>query len=158
MKENNHLPVFGVGPYLIFPIAIVTIIAVSFSFYGIIPYYSIKELNNIIMMLGAILIIFGAVFWLSAVVNSKVTENIKENKLVTTGIYAYVRHPIYSAFLYAITGLIFLSTNVLLFIFPVIYWLILTEAMKRTEERWLLVKFGDDYLDYEKKVNRFISR
>lgn len=158
MKENNHLPVFGVGPYLIFPFAIVTLIAISLSFNGLIPYYSVNELKNIMIMIGAILIVLGGALWSLAVVKSRVTKNIKENKLVTTGIYAYVRHPIYAAFLYAITGLILISTNVLLFVLPVIYWLILTEAMKRTEEKWLFDKFGSDYLVYAKKVNRFIPK
>ena len=49
-----------------------------------------------------------------------------------------------------------LSSNLYLFIFPVIFWYYLTVAMIRTEEKWLKEKFGSDYLDYAKKVSRFV--
>ena len=82
----------------------------------------------------------------------------RNNHLVTTGIYGIVRHPIYAAFLYAITGLIFIANNLILIILPVIYWLILSLAMIKTEEKWLIDLYGDDYLNYSKKVNRFIPK
>ena len=78
--------------------------------------------------------------------------------LVTTGIYAYLRHPIYAAFFYIATGLILITQNIILFILPVIFWAFLTVAMIKTEEKWLIGKFGNDYIDYSKKVNRFIPK
>lgn len=33
---------------------------------------------------------------------------------------------------------------------------VLTVVLKRTEERWLLEKFGDEYACYCKRVNRII--
>lgn len=110
------------------------------------------------LILGVILIIAGAIFWISAVLNSDIQKNIRNNHLVTTGIYAIVRNPIYAAFLYAITGLILISNNLLLLVLPIIYWQIMAWTMKRTEEKWLIDLYGDDYLDYSKKVNRFIPK
>lgn len=78
--------------------------------------------------------------------------------MVTTGIYAYVRHPIYAAFFYISMGLILISQNIILFILPVIFWAFLTVAMIRTEEKWLIDRYGDDYIEYSKKVNRFIPK
>ncbi len=158
MEENNHLPEFGVGPFLIAPIIIVTVIAIILSFLKIIPVYSIKEINFILNVLGAFLIILGAIFWISAVRKSDIDDNIRQNNLVTTGIYGYVRHPIYAAFLYAVTGLILISNNLLLFVLPVVYWIILTIAMIKTEEKWLFDLYGKDYEDYSKRVNRFIPK
>lgn len=156
MNENNHLPVFGVGPYLIFSIMAITVLTITLSYYNIIPRYQSNQI--ILNILGAALILAGAIFWLSAVRNSKIDKNIKENRLVTSGIYGIVRHPIYAAFLYAVTGVIFIANNVILLVLPVLYWLMLTVVMINTEEKWLVELYGDDYLNYSKKVNRFIPK
>lgn len=156
MNENSHLPVFGVGPYLIFSIIAITISAIALTYYNIMP--TIQSNQIILTVIGVILIAAGALFWLSAVKNSEIDKNIKQNKLVTSGIYGIVRHPIYAAFLYAVTGLIFIANNLILLVLPVLYWLILTVVMKNTEEKWLSELYGDDYLNYSKKVNRFIPK
>lgn len=156
MSENNHLPVFGVGPYLIFSIFAITISAIALTYYNIVP--TIQSNQIILTVIGVILIAAGTLFWLSAVKNSEIDKNIKQNKLVTSGIYGIVRHPIYAAFLYALTGLIFIANNLILLVLPVIYWLILTVTMKNTVEKWLTELYGDDYLNYSKKVNRFIPK
>lgn len=156
MEENNHLPVFGIGPYLIGLIAAMSILAIFLSLNKAVPNYP----SNMIIMaiIGLILIVFGAIFWASAVLKSRIDDSIRNNQLVTTGIYGIVRHPIYAAFLYAITGLIFIANNLILLILPLIYWLILSLAMTKTEEKWLIDLYGDDYLNYSKKVNRFIPK
>ena len=46
-----------------------------------------------------------------AVLKLNIDDEIKSDRLVTTGIYGLVRHPIYAAFLYAVTGLILISNN-----------------------------------------------
>ena len=129
MDENN-LPTFGVGPYLVLTIGIITITSSIFSY----------------------------AFWIQAVLISKIDREVENNKLVTTGIYAYVRHPIYAAFFYIAIGLILISQNIILFILPVLFWAFLTVAMIKTEEKWLIEKFGEDYIDYSKKVNRFLPK
>lgn len=156
--DENHLPVFGIGPYLILIIGIITIISSICSYYHLIPVYKINELNMVFLILGVILIILGIVFWISAVLISKIDKEVENNNLVTTGIYAYVRHPIYAAFFYIAMGLILISQNIILFILPVIFWAFLTVAMIRTEEKWLIDRYGDDYIEYSKKVNRFIPK
>lgn len=156
MKENNHLPVFGIGPYLIGLIAAMSILSIFLSLNKAVPNY---PSNMIIMVIiGLILIVFGAIFWASAVLKSRIDDSIRNNQLVTTGIYGIVRHTIYAAFLYAITGLIFIANNLILLILPLIYWLILSLAMIKTEEKWLIDLYSDDYLNYSKKVNRFIPK
>ena len=155
---ENHLPVFGIGPYLILIIGIITITSSISSYYNLIPIYRINELNMVFSILGIILIILGVAFWISAVLISNITAEIESNKLVTTGIYSYVRHPIYAAFLYIAIGLILITQNILLFILPLFFWAFLTVAMKKTEEKWLAERYGDEYLAYSKKVNRFFPK
>ena len=155
--NENHLPTFGVGPYLVLTIGIITVTSSIFSYYHLIPVYKINELNMVFLIFGIILIISGIAFWIEAVLITKIDKEV-ENNIVTTGIYAYLRHPIYAAFFYIATGLILITQNIILFILPVIFWAFLTIAMIKTEEKWLIGKFGNDYIDYSKKVNRFIPK
>lgn len=156
MNENNHLPVFGVGPYLIGLILVITILGFVLSIHQVIPVF--KSNLFIFAVLGFFMIVTGTIFWLSANVSSRIDDNIKANQLVTAGIYSKVRHPIYAAFLYAITGSILLFDIVFLWFLQVVYWLILTVVIKNTEEKWLIEWYGDYYLLYCKKVNRFIPK
>lgn len=154
--KDSHLPVFGVGPYLIAPIVAISVIAVILTFYNMIPVFDLNQI--IITLIGIILIVLAIFVWISAVKKSDIDSNIVKNTLVTTGIYSKVRHPIYAAFLYGVTGLILISNNLYLFVLPVIYWAILSVAMKNTEEKWLIDLYGQDYINYSKKVNRFIPK
>ena len=156
MNEEEHMPIFGIGPFLVFPILLLSFISLIMSIYKKIPIFQIHELNYLFVIIGIILILAGIIIWLFAVIKSKITQEIIDNKLVKTGIYSYIRHPIYSAFLFISTGLIILSQNIFLFFLPILYWIILTIGMIKTEEKWLLEKFGEEYLEYSKKVNRFI--
>lgn len=156
MNDNNHLPVFGVGPYVIGLILVITILGFVLSIHYVLPVF--KSNLFILSVFGFLLIVIGTIFWLSANVSSNIDSNIKNNQLVTTGIYSKVRHPIYAAFLYAITGSILIFDNLFLLFLPVIYWLFLTVVIKYTEEKWLIEWYGDYYLLYSKKVNRFIPK
>jgi len=96
MNDNNHLPVFGVGPYVIGLILVITILGFVLSIHYVIPVF--KSNLFILSVFGFLLIVIGTIFWLSANVSSNIDSNIKNNQLVTTGIYSKVRHPIYAAF------------------------------------------------------------
>ena len=155
---EKHLPIFGVGPYLISSIVLITLFALALDYLKIIPIYTINPIKPIFVILGTILIIIGIVFWSLAVIKSRIGKSIRSNDLITSGIYGYVRHPIYAAFLYILTGIIVIYGNILLFILPLIFWAFLTIAMKKTEEEWLIDLYGDDYINYSKKVNGFIPK
>ncbi len=105
-------------------------------------------------VLGVILIASGIVMWLFAVVIGKVDKDIESGKLKTTGIYAVVRNPIYSVFLFVFTGILLFFTNLCLLSLPVLYYIYMTVLMICTEEKWLKEKFGAEYVSYCKKVNR----
>ena len=107
----------------------------------------------------AIMIAFtaaGIALWCAAVFGARIDIKIKSNRLATGGVYALVRNPIYSAFLFICTGVLLFCRNLyVLFLLP-LFWLYLTVFMKLTEEKWLTERFGDEYGAYCKRVNRFI--
>ena len=157
MVKNNHLPLYGVGPILIAPLIATAILGLILTNYKIIPKIEINILNSLITIFGILLIVIGIAVWIFSA-KSDIDENIKSNKLKTDGIYGIIRHPIYAAFLYASTGLVLMSTNIYLFILPVLYWIFLSVSLKNTEEKWLTDMYGNDYILYSKKVNRFIPK
>ncbi|WP_341349316.1 methyltransferase family protein [Pseudoramibacter alactolyticus] len=98
--------------------------------------------------------ILGVFIWIQAVVVSRVDDHIKKNYLTTTGIYAWVRHPIYAAFMILCTGVLLMVGNAWFLILPFVYWLFMTVLMKNTEEKWLRRLYGQEYEVYCERVNR----
>ena len=153
-EKSKTLPIYGVGPVYVISCLILTIIALILNCYKIIPI--LKFLDLFMIILGILFIIIGAILWLSAVLVTQIDRKIKDGELITTGIYSIVRNPIYSAFLFIFTGIIFLVNNIYLLALPITFWIYLTILLKLTEEKWLKDKFTDEYDRYSKNVNRVI--
>lgn len=155
MNKQNHMSYFGVGPIYVVVTFILTAIAV---YIGKMQYFSIGKIQIMkipLFILGIVLIVLGIVLWVQAVIISRIDKNITENKLLTTGAYAWVRNPIYSAFTIVYTGILCLQNNLILLVLPFIYWLFLSIIVKK-EETILEKIFGQEYLIYKSKVNRCI--
>jgi len=79
----------------------------------------------------------------------------KTTALVTTGIYAYIRHPLYSSLLLLAWGIFFkeLSLTRAALILVSTTFLI---ATARADEAECIRFFGDEYQEYMQKTKRFI--
>lgn len=73
--------------------------------------------------------------------------------LVDTGIYSIVRHPLYLGWLFMYFAIVFWSQHYLTIIIGGA-GVICVYLISRQEDQQLIKKFGDDYLDYMKKVPR----
>lgn len=156
VKEGQKLPLYGAGPYIVYGMAAVTAVGiVLFSYVFRIGTLS-APWTYIFRITGGFLIVFGAIVWFIGAMRSGMDENIAENKLKTDGIYAWVRNPMYSGWWFMITGISLMWVNVWILITPFINWLIMTIVLKRTEEKWLLDLYGDEYVKYLRRVNRCI--
>lgn len=80
----------------------------------------------------------------------------EEHQLITTGMYRWVRHPIYSAGILKALGIIFITQSILTtvvlacILFPALLYRI------HVEEDALIAIFGDQYLDYKKRVKALV--
>lgn len=156
MEDKKHLSQSGIGPAYVASILILTITALLLNWFEILPVFQIPEMVFLTKLLSVICVVAGVFLWFNAVVTMKITQHIRCNELVTTGAYAWVRNPIYAAFMLVMWGALLWSGNLLLLCFcPVYHWL-MTVMLKHTEEKWLTELYGKDYLDYCKKVNRCI--
>jgi protein-S-isoprenylcysteine O-methyltransferase Ste14 len=83
---------------------------------------------------------------------------MKEQVLITSGPYQFIRHPIYTAFILILGSALLISANW----FIGLAWLGMTvlEVASRIgfEESLMLEYFGDLYRDYMKKTGRLLPR
>ena len=154
MKEQEHLPVYGVGPLYVAAIAALTIAAVWMNNLPVFASGRLYGPRVPLLIAGILLIAAGIALWVYAVPISKIDDGIAENRLVTTGAYALVRNPIYSAAMLACTGVVLIIGNAWFFPLPLLYWIFMTVLMKATEEKWLKKLYGAEYEAYCKRVNR----
>ncbi|WP_366509083.1 methyltransferase [Ruminococcus sp.] len=96
------------------------------------------------------------VIWFIGAVQSSMDENIKENRLITTGIFTCVRNPVYSGWWILILGVSLLWHNILLVPVIIINWGIITIILKNTEGKWLHNLYVQEYEEFCKHVNRCI--
>ena len=154
--EKGHLPILGVGPLYVVTIILMTIISITLSATGIIPVITFANFQWIFILIGILYFIIGITLWLKAVIIDRLDTHIIKNELVTTGVYAYVRNPVYSAFMFVCTGVLLIYGNLVLLVLPIIYWGFMTVLMKLTEEKWLEDLYGKEYVQYRQRVNRCI--
>ena len=156
MKEGQKLPLFGVGPYIVYGMGMVTVIGIILFGYV----FKIGILNApwtmVFRIVGAVLIALGLIIWYVGALRSDMDESITENKLQTKGIYAWVRNPMYSGWWILMIGITLMWHNVWMLILPAINWCIMTISLINTEEKWLADLYGDEYAEYKKHVNRCI--
>jgi len=79
----------------------------------------------------------------------------KTTALVTTGIYAYIRHPLYSSLLLLAWGIFFKAPNLPGGLLALVATTFLI-ATARADEAECVQFFGDSYQEYMQKTKRFI--
>ena len=99
---------------------------------------------------GVVLYVIGLLLLIISIVNFSVPSS---NGINQNGLYRLSRNPIYMAYFICFTGSATLSIILLGFIvlFQIsAHWVILSE------ERWCVEQFGSEYLQYMKRVKRYI--
>ena len=158
-KENQeHLPVMGVGPVCIAIMIAFTAAGIALVKFNMLTSGDVGGgvIAVLFVIVGILCIAGGIILWYAAVFSAKIDITIKSNRLETGGVYALVRNPIYSAFLFICIGALLFCRNWYVLILPPLFWAYLTVFMKLTEEKWLSERFGEEYKAYSKRVNRFI--
>ena len=79
-------------------------------------------------------------------------------RLVTRGLYRYVRNPMYLAVLAAIAGWSVLFGSIAVAIYGVAIFAFLSASLRFYEEPRLVRQFGDEYVDYRDRVGRWLPR
>lgn len=157
--QREHLPIYGVGPFYGAGIIGATVIGIVLAVTGVIKSGRIEHAGLIagFIVIGLVIFLLGFFIWKgSALCSKSIDRYIESNTLCTTGVYRIVRNPCYSGIMLMCTGLLFVAHNVWLFLLPFVYWLAMTVLMKCSEEKWLRDLYGQEYIEYCKRVNRCI--
>jgi protein-S-isoprenylcysteine O-methyltransferase Ste14 len=114
----------------------------------------VSYVGLMILMIGGLVTVTGRAQL--ARYGSGVLHIEEEHELVTTGVFRYIRHPVYAGGLAGIVGVLmaFRGTIVLLAV-AVLYFVVLRHRLL-FEEEMLLSEFGEEYRDYMKRTRRLI--
>lgn len=83
---------------------------------------------------------------------------MKEQALITSGPYQFIRHPIYTAFILILGSTVFISSNWLIGLTWAGMTVLDIASRISFEESLMLEYFGDQYREYMKKTGRLLPR
>ena len=116
-----------------------------------------------IRVLGCILGILGVGVFVISILTMRDSwragvPNDEKTELVTTGIYAYSRNPAFLGFDLIYLSILFMFFNRGLLVITVLTVVMFHLQIVKVEEDFLIKTFGEEYLEYRKKVCRYIGR
>jgi protein-S-isoprenylcysteine O-methyltransferase Ste14 len=110
--------------------------------------------NSVFLVAGIVLLAAGIP--MLAVAGRAATVAYNSDKLATTGIFAVVRNPIYSAWIvFIIPGLVLFSRAWPLFLTPLVAYVVFKATIRR-ESEYLENRFGDAYRQYKSQVHELL--
>jgi len=121
-----------------------------------------SKLPQLILIIGVVLGFIGDIIFAVAVVTMKdswragIAEKDK-TEMVTNGIYQISRNPVFLGFDCVYIGILLMFFNVPLLLFSVLAMAMLHLQILQ-EEQYLPGVFGQDYIEYQNKVCRYIGR
>lgn len=154
-KSGNTLFRYrGQFPVVLFLVAIPVIYYTDYS--------QLSEINQLVFTYIAVLLsIIG--FWIRAIsigttpkgTSGRNTKSQVAETLNRTGIYSMVRHPLYLGNYLMWIGIVVFTFNLYFVILVTLAFWLYYERIMFAEERFLERKFGEDYLEWSKKVPAF---
>ncbi len=79
MSKKNHLPLYGVGPVIVYGQFIFTAISIILTYIFEFKFPAVKVFNIIFKVIGILLIASGLYLDLSAKLKSKLFKSVEEN-------------------------------------------------------------------------------
>ena len=150
MRKMNF---YGIGPKIgrvLIPWLALTIvlsyITDNYKFYA--------ERSSGLTITGAILLVFGLIFYFSSV--RLLLNGLKEGKLVTNGTFSLCQNPLYMSFILFLIPAIALLLNSGLVLTSSLVGFILLKVHVKKEYQMLEEFFGDEYLKYKNETPEFI--
>jgi protein-S-isoprenylcysteine O-methyltransferase Ste14 len=158
MKEQKHL---GMGKEFPHTDQILALSAVLFFAVWILDSFVFRLSDRFVGFVSDIIrIAFFIGLEVSAIVlgfyshESLFCKKRAEFTLITDGVFAHVRHPLYLSILLAYLGFFFGSMS-LISLIPWICYAVLFDKMANYEEEDLVRIFGDKYIEYRKRVPKW---
>lgn len=157
MKEKQDSPGVYIPPPLFYALPFVAAVLIQKKVYIRDSFFS----SNAVKVTGVLFLIIAVCFLFTSLGKFFKTKNtvvlIKPaSSLQTTGIYGISRNPMYAGLAFVYLGLTCLIGNWWnLILFPVLILIVQSYIIKR-EEDYLERAFGNDFLQYKKRVRRWL--
>lgn len=150
----SHLP----WPPVIF-VAAIAIAVIADLLYPL-PWFT-SPLSDILFAAGLLVLVAVVAIDVAAIramarARTTIMPNRPSDHLVTSGPFSFTRNPIYLANALVMIGAGFITGIGWLFIFAVVGGFLTQKLAIEPEERHLQARFGKRYLDYKKKVRRWV--
>jgi protein-S-isoprenylcysteine O-methyltransferase Ste14 len=127
--------------------------------WGIDSFFLHYTINVIGLISLFITVPIGVVSFIAGVYLVRKSESVvfsqREAKVIDTGVYSRVRHPMYLGLLLTLLGFTIAALSILSFIVWMAFFIFL-DKMATYEEKDLIKILGQQYLDYQKKVHKWI--
>jgi protein-S-isoprenylcysteine O-methyltransferase Ste14 len=146
---------FLIPPFALF--YVYNVFAAAFN----LPSFSKQEFfhSETVSWVGVLLCLAGLVLFLSSLVSFGKSFRVgidldRSDKLVTTGVFALSRNPIYVAFAIALLGQFLIFSNWILLVYMAAgIWLFHRQVLR--EEEYLKMRYGEEYAEYCNRVRRY---
>ncbi|HET9574159.1 MAG TPA: isoprenylcysteine carboxylmethyltransferase family protein [Methyloceanibacter sp.] len=156
-EETRDTPGVIVFP----PLILLAVLVLGLLLDYLVPLNVIDALPRVLrFVVGLLLFLFGASFPIRVrrafeAAGTNIRPDQPTNAIVTTGLFAHARNPVYLGGLIAILGLALMlgSDWMVILIVPAV--LVLHYGVVLREERYLEAKFGAPYLAYKQSVPRY---
>lgn len=148
--NTKQMTRWGVGPKftVISLIYAAIIFAIQNAVFPEVRFVIYSRLIN--LTLGILLIVIGVIIFLIPAFT--IDKYFYEGKLCKKGVYAYLRHPIYASWIsFIVPGIVILRGSTLGITLPLFMYLVF-RALIPVEEKYLIDKFGHEYIEYQSKV------
>ena len=159
-KQKTAVFFLSLG-YMYLPLFYMFIIMFNISI--LIKWFDVFKMsrNILINIIGAVILFLGCLLFLITHIALKnnwspYLELNKEHKLITTGVYSIVRHPMYTSFMLTIIGNGLILANWFILGFGLAVSVISYIIRLDDEERMMEDYFGDEYREYKKKTPKRI--
>lgn len=110
---------------------------------------------------GMGIIVIPLIYLVFSAIGSNISETVftkESHRLITTGIYTRVRHPLYMVSALALISFSLLTANWFIAAMSVISMALVLTVVVPKEEKQLIQKFGDDYRNYQKRSGKMWPR
>ncbi len=150
----------GVPLYIEIAMAIATFCIVVVEIVSIVLDWSISPVW--LRIAGLMISALGVALFITAMLTMRDSwrAGVSKDKteLVTTGVFQISRNPAFLGFDLMYVGVLLVFLNWLLLLFSAFAILTLHLQIVNNEEEAMLLAFGDEYLAYKSKVNRYLGR
>ena len=150
----SKMTAWGVGPKIAF---------ISLSYYAVVIFLHIllpgqftvtRGYSIVFLVVGISLILCGIFLWVSG---ARIIDKAFDNgTLLTNGVYAFVRHPMYSGFIVFIAPGVAICFRSWLLLTPSVLAYVVFRILIREEDAYLEGKFGQTFRDYKARANAIV--